>query len=320
MQTSGFLILTLLSLVFNSAVIYAENHLGKEQEIDWYSVEYIIFENNPLSNQALEPWTKEPFEMPIDAIELDSPSDNDSDQSNLSADYKEPDSPLISIQLDSPSDGDSNQSNLSADFKEPDSPLISIQLDSPSDGDSNQSNLSADFKEPDSPLISKAFSPLNIDQQQLHGVVTRLDKQSSYTPIVHGGWIQPLEEKSPLQAIQIVQQAGAIQLEGTLTFHRGRYLHLDVDLQLTEMMPATFNDSYLSSVALQPATIYRLKETRRIKTSDTHYFDHPRFGVIAIVEKIDFPEAPVSTSDLIQEQHIEAIELVQPNPSQLNEN
>ncbi|HIG79943.1 MAG TPA: hypothetical protein EYQ47_08210 [Cycloclasticus sp.] len=291
MQTSRFLILTLLSLVFNSAVIYAENHLGKEQEIDWYSVEYIIFENNPLSNQALEPWTKEPFEMPIDAIELDSPSDNDSDQSNLSADYKEPDSPLISI-----------------------------QLDSPSDGDSNQSNLSADFKEPDSPLISKAFSPLNIDQQQLHGVVTRLDKQSSYTPIVHGGWIQPLEEKSPLQAIQIVQQAGAIQLEGTLTFHRGRYLHLDVDLQLTEMMPATFNDSYLSSVALQPATIYRLKETRRIKTSDTHYFDHPRFGVIAIVEKIDFPEAPVSTSDLIQEQHIEAIELVQPNPSQLNEN
>jgi hypothetical protein len=228
--------------------------------------------------------------------------------------------PIDAIELDSPSDGDSNQSNLSADYKEPDSPLISIQLDSPSDGDSNQSNLSADFKEPDSPLISKAFSPLNIDQQQLHGVVTRLDKQSSYTPIVHGGWIQPLEEKSPLQAIQIVQQAGAIQLEGTLTFHRGRYLHLDVDLQLTEMMPATFNDSYLSSVALQPATIYRLKETRRIKTSDTHYFDHPRFGVIAIVEKIDFPEAPVSTSDLIQEQHIEAIELVQPNPSQLNEN
>lgn len=262
MQTSRFLILTLLSLVFNSAVIYAENHLEKEQEIDWYSVEYIIFENNPLSNQALEPWTKEPFEMPIDAIELDSPSD----------------------------------------------------------GDSNQSNLSADYKEPNSPLISKAFSPLNINQQQLHGMVTRLDKQSSYTPIVHGGWIQPLEEKSPLQAIQIVQQAGAIQLEGTLTFHRGRYLHLDVDLQLTEMMPATSNDSYLSSVALQPATIYRLKETRRIKTSDTHYFDHPRFGVIAIVEKIDFPEAPVSTSDLIQEQHIEAIELVQPNPSQLNEN
>jgi hypothetical protein len=77
----------------------------------------------------------------------------------------------------------------------------------------------------------------------------------------------------------------------------------------------------MSNIAIQPATMYRLKETRRIKTSDTHYFDHPRFGVMVIVEKIDSPEAAVSTADLIQEQPtVEATELVPVGPSKLNEN
>ncbi|MEO1890010.1 MAG: CsiV family protein [Cycloclasticus sp.] len=260
MLTYRALILTLVILVFNSTVMSAENHIEEQQEVDWYSVEYIIFENNPLSNQALEPWTKEPFDMPIGAIELDSPSASNIQQTTLSADSMKP-------------------------------------------------------------AVSKAFSTLNIDQQQLHGVVRRLSKLSSYTPIAHGGWIQPLEEKSSLQAIQIVLQAGAIQLEGTLTFHRGRYLHLNVDLQLTEMMPATLDANYISNIAIQPATMYRLKEPRRIKTSDTHYFDHPRFGVMVIVEKIDSPEAAVSTTDLIQEQStVEVTELAPVNPSKLNEN
>lgn len=211
----------LFTLLINSTA-YAENNANNET--DWYSVEYIVFENKPLGNHALEAWKKEPFQMPIEALELDPLSDK------------------------------------------------------------------------------KAFSPLNINQQQLHGVANRLKKLSSYSPIAHGGWIQPLEKNDPLQAIQIVQQAGTIQLEGSITFHRKRYLHLDLDLQLSEMVPSTYNDDYFANNTIEPATLYRLKETRRIKTSDSHYFDHPRFGVLTIVEKIDSPEAPVSTTDLIDEQ------------------
>ena len=208
--------------IFYSLTASAENKTTVENAV-WYSIEYIVFENKPLSNQPLEPWTNTPFQMPDNAIELDSLSKK------------------------------------------------------------------------------KAFSPLRVNQQQLHGVYKRLEKLSSYTPIAHGGWLQPLKQKEKLNAIQITHQAGSLQLEGTLTFHRGRFLHLNVDLQLSEMMPLPMNGNYLTNSVIQPATLYRLKETRRIKTSNSYYFDHPRFGVLAIVEKIDSPKKPISTTQLIEE-------------------
>ncbi|ORU93610.1 MAG: hypothetical protein A6F72_07370 [Cycloclasticus sp. symbiont of Poecilosclerida sp. N] len=219
-----FLISAFTFVLLHSAVLYAADEIDNENEVDWYSVEYIVFENNPPSNQALEPWTKKAFQMPEDALVLD--------------------------------------------------PLSTAE----------------------------AFSPLNIDQQQLHSVMRRLEKSSTYTPIAHGGWIQPLDKNSPLQTIQINRQAGAVQLEGTLTFHSGRYLHLDIDLQLSEVAQPTSPTEYLTTGVAQYSTIYRLKDTRRIRAGDSHYFDHPRFGILAIVEKIDTPQPAVSTTDLIEDQ------------------
>jgi hypothetical protein len=234
--------------IFTLAILFTSSSLQAEQANDtnWYSIEYIVFENNPLGEKALEPWTKEAFQMPVDAIAL------------------------------------------------------------------NRFGVNTN---------SKAFSPLLVGQQQLHGVANKLKRLSAYTPIVHGGWIQPLKEKKTLQPIQIIQQANTTQLEGTLTFHRGKYLHLDIDLQLSEMVAATINDSYVTNSTIQPATLYRLKETRRIKTSKSHYFDHPRFGVLMIVEKIDSPEEAISTTDLIDEKvDIETTETVTPPTTKINEN
>ncbi|MEE4290418.1 MAG: CsiV family protein [Cycloclasticus sp.] len=209
--------------LINCAYVFAETET-KPSATAWYSIEYIVFENNPLSNQPLEVWSKEPFQMPIDAIDLEPLSRN------------------------------------------------------------------------------KAFSSLNTNQQQLHGVYRRLEKLSSYTPIAHGGWIQPLKKKGKLNNVKITHQTGAHRLEGTLTFHRGRFLHLNVDLQFSEMFPLPINNGYVTNNVIQPATLYRLKETRRIKTSQSNYFDHPRFGVLAIVEKINPPNASTSSSQAVKEQ------------------
>lgn len=232
----------ILLLTLASLCVHADDE--SEPAPQWYSIEYIVFENNPLGQQAVEPWTKEPFLMPDNSIILDNE------------------------------------------------------------------------------LEGKTFSSLAIDQQQLHGVFNRLEKLSSYTPILHGGWIQPVKEKAPLEPIQIIHQADALQLEGTLTFHRGRYLHLDINLQLSEVTNTDFNDNFLTSSFIQAPTLYRLKETRRVKTTDTHFFDHPRFGVLAVIEKIDSPEAAVSTADLLEEpQIIEALETLEPSlPVKENEN
>ncbi|MEH6504291.1 MAG: CsiV family protein [Cycloclasticus sp.] len=159
---------------------------------------------------------------------------------------------------------------------------------------------------------NQAFSPLAVNQQHLHGVLARLKKLSSYTPLQHGGWIQPVEENGVRKGVNIVQQVNFRQLEGSITFHRGRYLHLDIDLQLSEL------DSLISNAAsgiISSPALYRLKETRRLKTSESNYFDHPRFGVIAIVEAIDSPHAVITTNDLIEEGQLEAGQLETLTPS-----
>jgi hypothetical protein len=221
--------------LINCAYVFAETET-KPSATAWYSIEYIVFENNPLSNQPLEVWSKEPFQMPIDAIDLEPLSRN------------------------------------------------------------------------------KAFSSLNTNQQQLHGVYRRLERLSSYTPIAHGGWIQPLKKKGKLNNVKITHQTGAHRLEGTLTFHRGRFLHLNVDLQLSEMFPLPINNGYVTNNVIQPATLYRLKETRRIKTSQSNYFDHPRFGVLAIVEKINSPKTAITSGNPVKEQkELNTIETKKPS-------
>jgi hypothetical protein len=49
---------------------------------------------------------------------------------------------------------------------------------------------------------------------------------------------------------------------------RGRYLHLTLDLAL---QPAGSSERYI------------LRQTRRMRSTERHYIDHPKFGVIAVI-------------------------------------
>lgn len=162
---------------------------------------------------------------------------------------------------------------------------------------------------------NQAFSPLAVNQQHLHGVFARLKKLSSYTPLQHGGWIQPVKDKRTRKGVKIVRQINSRQIEGSITFHRGRYLHLDIDLQLRELDSLISNRTDVASGIISAPALYRLKETRRVKASESNYFDHPRFGVIAIVEAIDSPQAAVTKNNLIEGNQLKAGQLETLTPS-----
>jgi len=71
----------------------------------------------------------------------------------------------------------------------------------------------------------------------------------------------------------------ADRLRGTLTFYKGRYAHLAVNLLFTEQrrwMPWGIDRQH-----------HLLVQSRRLLPGRTYYFDHPRFGVIARVEPMD---------------------------------
>ncbi len=134
------------------------------------------------------------------------------------------------------------------------------------------------------------FSSLTLKQQQLHGAANRLKQLAAYQAMIHNGWIQALNTQIKPLPVLVRQQVGRQQLEGTITLHRGKYLHLNLDIQLSEQdlltnrgHTETDNPTFLSP------TLYRLKQTRRIKSGEINYFDHPRFGVICLVTEIDAP-------------------------------
>ena len=72
---------------------------------------------------------------------------------------------------------------------------------------------------------------------------------------------------------------GRDRLQGSLTFHKGRYAHLAVDLVFTE------------AVRWMPWGLdvrrYHLTQSRRLLPNRYYYFDHPRFGVIARIEPMN---------------------------------
>ncbi len=80
-----------------------------------------------------------------------------------------------------------------------------------------------------------------------------------------------------------------VKVDGTVRLRSGHFLHVDVDLAyFFQSIPA----SLINTVVENPNSNYqltdysRLKETRRIKLNELHYFDHPLFGVIMWVKRL----------------------------------
>lgn len=68
------------------------------------------------------------------------------------------------------------------------------------------------------------------------------------------------------------------RLRGSITFSKGRYAHLDVDLVFTEAqrwMPWGVDVRH-----------YFMQQSRRILPNRFYYFDHPRFGFIAYIQPL----------------------------------
>jgi hypothetical protein len=136
------------------------------------------------------------------------------------------------------------------------------------------------------PLPDPEFVLLGEDDFKLTDAYGRLEELDAYEPLMHFGWTQLALEQD---------------LDGTLTLYLGRYLHLVVDLQLRKPeleLPAEaspgFNAFDAAPALPTPPTYYRLRESRIVKNGELRYFDHPRFGVLARVTRVEEEESPES--------------------------
>lgn len=101
-----------------------------------------------------------------------------------------------------------------------------------------------------------------------------------------------------LSSEQLATRQALWQLDGTLHIYLvGNYLHIESDLQLREPEPVRFSSVNLAEQAdaalqygNQPQLFlrrYELQQLRRVISHETHYFDHPKLGLVVQIRRTD---------------------------------
>ncbi len=143
---------------------------------------------------------------------------------------------------------------------------------------------------------SRGFELLESSRLKLRDVAARLRRSEAYQPLLHIAWRQPGYTRGRARTVHIhsrlpnpYQSAGDIGvIDGTLRLSRARYLHLDTDLLYFRSDPDRASLGF--SVPSQ-ASVFRMREDRRMRSSELHYLDHPMFGLLVLVTP-NSPAAP----------------------------
>lgn len=172
--------------------------------------------------------------------------------------------------------------------------------------------------EADGPELASPEFVLHPEEEfTMTDIARRLERLDVYRPVMHFAWTQatPPEEKTrPIELNSLAQPPD--NLDGSVLLYLSRYLHLVVDLSLEQ--PSGLADP--AAAADNPASVYqdgrggeaygdfrpapvlfRIAEDRIFKSGELRYFDHPKFGVLAKVTRVEEPDDASGETGLVGE-------------------
>lgn len=139
-------------------------------------------------------------------------------------------------------------------------------------------------------------------QLRLSETYDKLKLLDAYEPVLWTGWTQDAVEPEVSPAIPLRRLGNApADFDGTVKLYLSRFLHLVVDLTLTERdaRPASAGRGMQRDVPVH----LRINEDRIMKNGDLRYYDHPKFGLLAKVTRIAADE---EDADLVDEPAVPA--------------
>ncbi len=152
-------------------------------------------------------------------------------------------------------------------------------------------------------LHNSAFKWLSKENFSLKEDYLALRRARGVRPIYHGRWRQPVPERDA--AIPILLQLDGSdglltydknlhKLEGTVHVTAKKFLHLYFNLWHHEDAIGQAPMAVPNTVDLIKSRKYgymELIESRRMRSSELHYLDHPKIGIIAQIEEVKLPSA-----------------------------
>ena len=131
---------------------------------------------------------------------------------------------------------------------------------------------------------SKKIQPAK--KELLSGVAERLRNSANYRVLSHQSWQQSALSKRASIPVTVDGE----RLTGQIRVFKSAYLHSELDLWLQDGGRRSAGDD-----AFQGPRYPNLKESRRLRSKEVHYFDHPRFGAILQLIPINTPDAVLAS-------------------------
>lgn len=266
-------LIVLLLLYFPLAVAAA---VSEEEDRDrWFDVEILLFTVDNEDAVAMEHWPENPgMSHGDEAIEL---------------------APALLPDLEAPGSEDEGQAATP--------PVIPYQLLPQAEQHlvavENKLALSGDF----TPFFhiawrQPAFSreetggAVHIHWEEQEGIEDSVPEVSdSLTAPPHF----PLSTRSELFRSESSRQRA--WLDGLITVSVNRYLHFDVDLLYDQAHGEAGQSNFFGLFSLfngeRSPHLFRIQQNRRLRSGELQYFDHPRFGMIALVTPYEYPQPAV---------------------------
>jgi len=121
---------------------------------------------------------------------------------------------------------------------------------------------------------------------QLTDLENRLRASGTYLPVAHVAWSQTASSWGTRAGFPVDKLGIAVPgLSGSVLLERGQFLHLGMSLTYVVPTPP-------ASLGAAPGTAFTLNESRRVRFYERNYYDHPAFGVIALVTPAQGARAP----------------------------
>lgn len=121
---------------------------------------------------------------------------------------------------------------------------------------------------------------------QLTDLETRLRASGAYVPVAHVAWSQTASSWGTRAGFSLPRLGVDVEgLSGTVFLEHGQFLHLGMTLNYAMASPPT-------GLNAAPGTVFTINESRRVKFYDRNYFDHPAYGVIALITPAQGGRAP----------------------------
>ncbi len=161
--------------------------------------------------------------------------------------------------------------------------------------------FAGEFQKFEQSLYSSSYSPL--EALALEGHVKAINRQSTLRPLTHVRWRQPVPERGQGQPVMLanapgpnapLSSTGLPRLTGHVDVTLGRYLHFATNLWYQSDSAGLDIETFPVSLERLPIDaargFMRLVESRRMRSEELHYLDHPKLGVVVLIEPVRVPD------------------------------